>query len=222
VFDRYVLVVTPGAVLITAWGWEHWLSSPRSSIRRLAYAGVAACTVLTIISLVRAERRVGEVDVDVLVRRWIMTHVERGRRIAIHDEDNAYLPRAAEQLRQCSAYVETPDASREKWLVEGVKTEDNQMLPMQAILLTDERFRAYWCRRELEVQTDPGYWIVTYNEQKRFGAVLERDAISEFRNDQQTATGGIDVLVTNRPVDAGRPPAQVFRTERGARVIYTR
>ena len=34
--------------------------------------------------------------------------------------------------------------------------------------------------------------------------------------------GGIDVLVTNRPVDVGVAPVQVFRTARGQRVIYMR
>jgi hypothetical protein len=222
VFDRYVLVVTPGAVVLAAWAWEQWLSSPTGWIRFSALAAIAVCTIATIVGLAAAERRAGEADVDVLARRWIIEHVERGRRVAIHDEDNARLPRSADQLRLCVTYVDSPAAWREKWLVEGIEIGDSAAMPMQAVVLTDERHRAYWCRRELGAQTDPGYWLVTFHNERRFGAVLERDAISEFRAGSQATTGGVDVLVTNRAVEAGRPPAEVLRTARGERVIYTR
>jgi hypothetical protein len=222
VFDRYVLVITPGVILLAAWGWQQLLSSEGRSMRYASYAALSICTVATVISLVAAERRAGEIDVDVLAQRWILANVERGRRVALHDEDNAPLPGAADQLRECIAYVDEPAAWREKWLVEGYDPGDNVTTPMQAVLLTDERYRAFWCRRELETQTEPGYWIVPYHNEKRFGAVLERDAIAEFRTGARTITGGVDVLVTNRPVDAGRSPAQEVRTERGQRIIYVR
>ena len=79
-----------------------------------------------------------------------------------------------------------------------------------------------WCRRELDVQKDAGFNIVAFHAEPRFGAVLESDAISEFRERRSELTGGIDVLVVNRPVDAGMPPTQVFRTRRGQRLIYAR
>ena len=149
--------------------------------------------------------------------------VPPGSRAAMRDENNARLPRTAEQLRQCAAYVEQPEAWREKWSVEGVTARDSLSMPMQAVLLNDERFNAFWCRRELETETtDTGYWIVPYHDDRRFGAVLERDAIAEFRTQSREVTGGVDVLVTNRPVDVGRPPVQQFRTERGERMIYVK
>jgi hypothetical protein len=222
VFDRYVLVITTGIIFMGAWAWEQWLSSERRSIRYAGFAALGICTLATIVGLVNAERSAGEIDVDVLARQWILANVERGRRVALHDEDNAPLPRAVEQLRQCIAYVDEPTAWQEKWLVEGYDSGENVTMPMQAVVLTDERYRAYWCRRELETQTDVGYWIVPFHNEKRFGAVLERDAIAEFRTGSHAITGGIDVLVTNRPVDAGRPPAQELRTQRGQRIIYVR
>jgi hypothetical protein len=63
---------------------------------------------------------------------------------------------------------------------------------------------------------------VPYHAGRRFGASLERDAIGEFQTGGHTVTGGIDVLVVNRPIDVGRPPTQVFQTARGQRVIYVR
>ena len=90
------------------------------------------------------------------------------------------------------------------------------------MVLNDETYLAYWCQRELEVQPDPGYIVVPYHDGVRFGAFQERTVLSEFRDETTAETGGVDVLVTNRPVDTGRSPAQVFRTERGQRLIYLR
>ena len=45
-----------------------------------------------------------------------------GSRVAVHDEMNAYLPRVAEQLRDCAEHVTTGSAYKQKWLVEGVRT----------------------------------------------------------------------------------------------------
>src|SRR5262249_8941047 len=115
VFDRYVLVVAPGVVVLAASAWETLLLTSRPSLRWTATIGLAICAVTTAVSLVRLERRTGEVDVDVLVQQWILSHVPPGKRVALHDEDNARLPRTAEQLRQCAAYVEQPEAWREKW-----------------------------------------------------------------------------------------------------------
>jgi hypothetical protein len=218
-----VLVVAPGVVLLAAWAWETLLSSPRASTRMLTRAALLLGVLTTTISVVNAERRSGEVDVDVLVQQWILTHLAPGQRVALHDENNARLPRTASQLQQCMMYVDQPAAWREKWSVEGVNARENLSMPMQAVLLTDERFNAYWCRRELETETtDTGYWIVPYHSDRRFGAVLERDAITDFRTGSKELTGGVDVLVMNRPVDAGRPPSQEFQTARGQRVIYVK
>jgi hypothetical protein len=90
------------------------------------------------------------------------------------------------------------------------------------VILNDERFNAYWCRRELDLDRPDGFRVVTYHSEPRFGSVLERDAVDDFRSGGREATGGVDVLVLNRPMDIGVPPAQVFRTARGQRVIYRR
>jgi hypothetical protein len=222
VFDRYGLVLLPGVAVLAAFGWDVALSSDRRPLRLMAVAAVGACAIATLMSLVGAERVAGEIDVDVLAKRWILTHVPRGRRVALHDEDNAFLPRAAGQLRQCVEYLETPAAYREKWLVVGVRSSAGDAQPMRSMVLSDESYAAYWCRRELDAQRDPGFYVVPYHSDLRFGAVLERDAVNEFRNGSGELTGGVDVLVMNRPIDVGLSPAQLFKTARGQRVIYLR
>ena len=140
----------------------------------------------------------------------------------MHDEANAYLPRAADQLRACAEHVTTASAYQEKWLVEGVKTSVTDERPMESMLLDDEHFNAYWCRRELGVGNPSGFRVVTYHYERRFGAVLERDAVNDFRTSAHLAAGQVDVLVMNRPIDVGLPPVQAFTTARGERVIYRR
>jgi hypothetical protein len=219
VFDRYGLVLMPGLVILAGVGWDSIDSGPEW-LRRLAAAGLAAALVLTTVGLVRAQRRAGETDVDVLAKQWILDRVQRGARVAVHQEVNAFLPRAAAQLRACIAYNGSPEAYREKWLVEGIVRRPDTFQPMRAVLFNDERFHEYWCRQELEAQRDPGYFVVPYHADVRFGAVSEHDAIDEFRTRATVKTGGVDVLVVNRPVDAAVAPAALVSTQRGRRVIY--
>ena len=123
--------------------------------------------------------------------------------------------RSAAHLQACIAEIDAPSAYRDKWLVEGITAPPAGAQPMRNVALTDEIFHQYWCRRELDVQRDPGYLIVSYHAEPRFGAVLESDAIESFRTGRD-----IGVLVTNRYVDAGRKPAVEFLTRRGRRIIY--
>jgi hypothetical protein len=220
-FDRWGLVLMPGLVVLAAEAWE-WLSThERPLIRVTGTTVLVAAIAATAVSLVRNQRVVGEIDVDVAARRWILANVSRGKRVAIHDEDNAFLPRTAAQLRHCAEYVETEAAYREKWKTESLKSPEAGE-PMSAMVLNDERFHAFWCRRELETQRDPGFWLVAFNPDARVDRTLERDAITEFRTGSTELTGGVDVLVTNRAVDSGASPVQVFRTARGERYIYAR
>lgn len=226
VFDRYGLVLLPGVGLLAAAGWDMLLANaPRSW--RLAAIGLAVLTTaFTGAALVRAQQRAREVDVDVQTATWLRTHVERGRRIARHDEDNTYLPRTREQLRQCADAPVGPAAYARKlqivgWAA-GQDDDPSPAEPMQLAVMNDELFRAYWCRRELTAARDDGFYLVAYHSEPRFGAVLERDVLADFRSGEAGATGGVDVLVTNRAVDVGRQPAAVFRTRRGQRLVYVR
>jgi len=90
------------------------------------------------------------------------------------------------------------------------------------MVLNDERFNAYWCRRELDMANSSGFQIVTYHAEPRFSSVLERDAVNDFRTGAHLSNGQADVLVMNRTIDVGVPPAEVFETARGKRVIYRR
>jgi hypothetical protein len=222
VFDRYSIVLFPGAAIITGLGWDEWLRHPRLVVRRTAAVVLAAVLIVTTTSLVRSQRVVGEADVDVLVRNWIVANVSPGSRLAVHDEMNAYLPRVADQLRDCAEHVTTVAAYEEKWLVEGVRTSAGDQRPMESMVLNDERFNAYWCRRELDVANPNGFRIVTYHDEPRFDAVLERDAVNDFRTGGHLPAGVADVLVMNRPIEVGSPPVQTFETARGKRVIYRR
>jgi hypothetical protein len=112
--------------------------------------------------------------------------------------------------------VTTADAYREKWRVEGIHTSVGDVRAMESLLLTDERFTAYWCRRELGLANPGGFRVVAYHDGVRFGAVLEQEAVNEFR------AGGIDVLVMNREVEVGKAPAAIFSNRAGRRVIYQR
>jgi hypothetical protein len=219
VFDRYALVLLPGATILAGLGWDEWLLHSRAPIRRGAAIALSACLVATTLSLISSQRVVGDADVDVLVRNWIAANVSPGSRVALHDEMNAFLPRAADQLRECAEYATTTSAYEEKWLVENIKTSVADTEPMESMVLNDERFAAYWCRRELAAGSPNGFHVVRYHDERRFSAVLERDAVNEFRGGHHK-TPGLDVLVMNRPVDVGVPPVQVFRTARGRRVIY--
>jgi hypothetical protein len=222
VFDRYAMVLLPGAAILAGLGWDESLRHPRATIRMSVAVGLALCLVATIVSLVYSQRVIGEADVDVLARNWIVANVPPGSRVAVHDEMNAYLPRAADDLRACAEHVITTSAYEEKWLVEGVKTSVADAKPMESMVLNDEQFAAFWCRRELGVGNPSGFHVVTYHYERRFGAVLERDAIEAFRTGAQLSTGQVDVLVTNRPIDVGMPPVQILKTARGGRVIYRR
>lgn len=220
VFDRYGIVLMPGAVILAALGWDEWLGHERAAIRRLGAATLAIGVILTAMSLARSQRIVGEVDVDVLTRNWLVTNVSPGSRVYVHDEMNAFLPRTADQLRECATRVTTASAYEEKWLVEGVKTSAGETRPMEAMVLNDERFNAFWCRRELETGNPSGFHVVKYHDEPRFDAVLERDAVAAFKAGADRAHGGGEVLVMNRAIDAGTRPEQVFTTARGQRVIY--
>ncbi len=220
VFDRYALVLLPGLVVIAAAGWERWLTSVVALPQRIATALLAVCAVITLVSLWNAERMTGEIDVDVLAKRWVMDHVQPGSHIAVYDEMNALLPRTADQLTHCAEYVHTDEAYQRKFRSEGLSAEAVEDEPMRAMVLNDEDFEAYWCRRELDARSTPGFFVVRYHDAPRFDAVPENDVLHEFAHGGTAVTGGVDVLVINRDVDVGRPPAAVFATARGRRVIY--
>lgn len=222
VFDRYGMVLLPGAAILAGLGWDEWLGDRRVRVRRGAAVALAASLVATTMSVVRSQRVIGEADVDVLMRNWVLANVSPGSRVAVHDEMNAYLPRDPDQLRECAERVTTASAYQEKWMVEGVQASAGERRPMESMLLNDERFNAFWCRRELGAGGASRFHVVTYHDQPRFEAVLERDAINDFKTGTGQATGGVDVLVMNRSVDVGVPPIQVFRTARGQRLIYQR
>jgi hypothetical protein len=220
VFDRYGLVLIPGAVLVGALGWERWLTVTSESLRRVALVAFAGCIVFTGVSLWNAERVAAEADVDVLVRDWVLDHVRAGSRVAVHDEMNARLPRTVSQLEDCAAAVATPTSYRRKWAVEGVDAGAISDEPMRSMVLNDEQFEAYWCRRELAVASGPAFVVVRYHDAPRFDAVLESNALREFASGGTADTGGIDVLVANREVEVGNTPVVTFSTARGRRVIY--
>ncbi len=170
VFDRYGLVLLPGAIVAAGFGWDSWLADPRMAARRAGLAVLGICLVVTTASLVQSQLRVGEVNVDVMLRNWIVANAKPGSGVAVHDEMNAFLPRTADELRACSEHVTTAAAYREKWRVEGVDTSVSDVRPMESLLLTDEHFTAHWCLRELGLANPAGFRVVTYHDGIRFGS----------------------------------------------------
>ena len=94
-----------------------------------------------------------------------MANAKPGSGVAVHDEMNAFLPRTADQLRACAEHVTTAAAYREKWRVEGIDTSVSDVRPMESLLLTDERFTAHWCRRELGLANPAGFRVVPYHDE---------------------------------------------------------
>jgi hypothetical protein len=220
VFDRYSLLVLPGAVVVAALGWEQWLLTSNVALRRVAAAALMLCVAVTLVALWRAERVTGEVDVDVLAKQWVIDHVPPGSRVGVHDEMNALLPRTPDQLDECAHSLEAEDAYQRKWRSEGLSAKGVAGDPMRSMVLNDEEFEVYWCRRELLAHTSPGFFLVRYHDGPRFDAVPESDVLHEFAAGGTAVTGGVDVLVINRAVDVGRQPAAVLSTARGNRFIY--
>ncbi|MEO7192553.1 MAG: hypothetical protein ABI051_15985 [Vicinamibacterales bacterium] len=222
VFDRYALVLLPGLALVAARGWQ-WATETGSRHAQTIVTCALALTVATTgWQIVRATGRMAPIDVDVLATRWITEHVPRGARVAVQEETVAPLPREAQQLRQCVERVDSPAGYRDKWRLEGVELPAGDSLPMQGVVMNDERVFAYWCRQELDASKDDGFHVVPYHRDAHFWSVRERQAIDEFAKGASDVTGGIDVLVLNRVEDVGRPPARVFENARGRRVIYLR
>lgn len=220
VFERYSLVLLPGAAVLAAIGWQGALAAPGQTLNRVAWTALAVSALIAGVQLYRAEREAAETDVDVMVKRWVLEHVPRGATVAVHDESNAFLPRARAQLVDCVESANGEAAYRRKWQLQGVDRPEGADQPLAAVVLNDERFEAFWCARELAVQSDAGYTVQRYHHDPRFNAVLEGDAIERFRAGASVESK-VDVLVANRDVGVGAAAA-VFETRRGRRLIYVR
>ncbi len=211
----------PGVIVLAAIGWQWGLAaSPKMRVFVLVALGV--CALATATSLVRAEVEAGEVDVDVLARNWIVANVPQGSHVAVRDEVNAFLPQALPQLRACAEEAGTHGAYTEKWRLLGFQAGTEGFEPFRLAMLNDEMFRAYRCARELQVSRDPGYVVIPYHDDARFGSILEREAFETFKAGSAVPNQHIDVLVVNRPIDTGIPPVATLSTRRGVRVIYQR
>lgn len=221
VFDRYGLVLMPGLIVVAATGWQ-WGLAASPKMRAVVPAALGICTMATAVSLVRAEKDAGEVDVDVRARNWIVANVPRGSHVAVRDEVNQ-IPAGA----LATARVRGDEASMhvvytEKWRLLGFPAGTEGFEPFRQAVLNDEMFRAYLCARELQVSRDPGYVVVSYHNDPRFGLILEMEAFETLKAGSAVPDKRIDVLVVNRPIRRGRSAGETLRTRRGVRVIYQR
>jgi hypothetical protein len=222
VFDRYGLVLLPGLSVMAAVGWNNWVGTNTGRKQTAAFAVLVLCTAATLHGAVMLQRTTGDVHPDVLSAQWVLAHVERGKRVAMYDENNAQVPWVRDQLQECSTYSRTPEAYARKWRVEGIQTNAEAHEPMRSVVLTDEDFQSYVCRRMLSASVDPGYRVVLYHPEFRFDAVLEDDVLADFRSGGTDRVGGVDVLMINHPVDVGVAPAFVAQSRLGRRFIYVR
>jgi hypothetical protein len=224
VFDRYSLVLLPGIAVIAALGWD---SVARGQLNNMRVAGLVVFLLVVAISLVElyaSQRNVRTVNLDVLAGRWVLAHVTPGASVAVYDEQVAVIPRTAEQLRACVARAESADAYSEKWKIVGLSAPSStESEPMRSMLLNDEQFFAFWCARELRHrQAAEGYRVLLYHDGPRFWALDEQTVLQEFRTQSRETTGGVDVLVVNRPLDGLGNPQAILRSKEGQRIIYAR
>src|SRR5262249_44999790 len=131
VFDRYAMVLVPGAVLIGGAG-AHWIAQRTlgNSARRLQIATALLCAAL-LIQPVLAVRRASATGSYHEAHAWMLAHLPDGAHVVIYSEDNLYLPRTSEQLSACVADVWTPRAYEEKWATNGVHLADSHVLSMR-------------------------------------------------------------------------------------------
>jgi hypothetical protein len=222
-FDRYVLVLLPGVAVLAGLGWEYCLGHRTRFVRAATGVGLVASLLFMTVNLGASQRDIGATHVDVLAARWVMQYVPPGAVVAVHDETVAPLPRTAEQLRACVARVTTSEAYRQKWSILGWGVDPDGPEPMRSMLLNDERYFAYLCRRELDVRSESeGYRVVLFHNGPRFWAVEEADAMTRFRSDTVAEPARIDVLILSQEADVGVEPIEIVRSPVGQRIIYVR
>jgi hypothetical protein len=215
VFDRYALLVAPGAVLIAAAGWQRAVEAARATPGLLRSAAVAIFVGALLVQPVLALRRVAQVGSYHEAHAWMLAHLPDKSHVVIYSEDNLFLPRTSEQLEACASGIWSRDAYAAKWATNGVNLSTPQVLPMRLAVLNDEFFRAFWCLRELTAPRPISFVVERFHHDPRFDTLSIETMVREFNSGLADPTRGFDAVLVHFPIATQVQPARVFVSEVG-------
>ena len=219
VFDRYAIVLIPGAVLIGAAGvsWIMERTLGDAAGRRYLAATLLCGTLL--VPPVLALQRAAQVGSYHAAHAWMLAHLPDGARVVIYSEDNIYLPRVSTQLLACADNVWTEDAYVEKWATNGVRLVHARSQPMRLAVLGDEFYRAFWCLRELDTPRPVSFHIERFHAEPRFDTLTIAQVNAEFAAGLTDRALGFDAVLIHFPLNTSVQPSRVFVSELGPRLL---
>ena len=215
VFDRYALLVAPGAVLIAAAGWQRALDAVPAAPGLLRSVVVALFVGALLVQPVLALRRVAQVGSYHEAHAWMLAHLPDKSRVVIYSEDNLFLPRTSEQLEACASGIWSADAYAAKWATNGVNLSRPQVLPMRLAVLNDEFFRAFWCLRELDAPRPISFVVERFHQDPRFDTLNVETMVRQFNDGLADPARGFDAVLVHFPIATPVQPTRVFVSEVG-------
>ena len=215
VFDRYALLVAPGAVLIAAAGWQRALDAMPTAPGLLRTVVVALFVGALLVQPVLALRRVAQVGSYHEAHAWMLAHLPDKSHVVIYSEDNLFLPRTSEQLEACAGGIWSADAYAAKWATNGVNLSRPQVLPMRLAVLNDEFFRAFWCLRELDAPRPISFVVERFHQDPRFDTLNVETMVRQFNEGLVDPARGFDAVLVHFPITTSVQPARVFVSEVG-------
>ena len=214
-FDRYALLVAPGALLIAAAGWQRAIDAVPAAPGLLRSAVVALFVGALLVQPVLALRRVAQVGSYHEAHAWMLAHLPDKSHVVIYSEDNLFLPRTSEQLEACADGIWTADAYAAKWATNGVYLSRPQVLPMRLAVLNDEFFRAFWCLRELSAPRPISFVVERFHQDPRFDTLNVDMMVRQFNDGLADPAVGFDAVLVHFPIATPVQPTRVFVSEVG-------
>ncbi len=215
VFDRYALLVAPGAVLIAAAGWQRALDAVPAARGLLRPAVVALFVGALLVQPVLALRRVAQVGSYHEAHAWMLAHLPDKSHVVIYSEDNLFLPRTSEQLEACASGIWSADAYAAKWATNGVNLSRPEVLPMRLAVLNDEFFRAFWCLRELNAPRPISFVVERFHQDPRFDTLNVETMVRQFNDGLADPARGFDAVLVHFPIATPVQPTREFVSEVG-------
>src|SRR4029079_19340411 len=213
VFDRYALLVAPGALLIAAAGWQRALDAAQVAPRLLRSVAVTVFVGALLVQPVLAIRRVAQVGSYHEAHAWMLAHLPDKSRVVIYSEDNLFLPRTSEQLEACASGIWSADAYAAKWATNGVNLSRPQVLPMRLAVLNDEFFRAFWCLRELDAPRPISFVVERFHQDPRFDTLNVETMVRQFNDGLADPARGFDAVLVHFPIATPVQPTREFVSE---------
>jgi hypothetical protein len=219
VFDRYAIVLAPGALLMGAAG-ASWIAERTlgSAAGRRNIATAVLCGAL-LVEPVLAIRRASEAGSYHEAHEWMLAHLPDRAHVVIYSEDNQYLPHTSEQLSACAARVWSEEAYAEKWATNGVRLVDPHALAMRQAILADEFFHAFWCLRELDTPRPVSFTVERFHRDPRFETLTVETVQAEFTAGLTDQSRGFDAVLIHFPLTATIQPARIFMSGPGPRLL---